>query len=135
MSVERHLAAQLKRIFDLDKVTFDRPGESQEQEAAFVEVSTAVVRIKDGREVARVTGTLRVFAAANKMPFGYFAKKIDAADPADTAGLMFYNFEENRGTFLNVVERSLEFTYLFDGQYDPAIGTLNQINLTISESE
>lgn len=131
---EKTMLAQLKRIFDLDKVTFDRPGESQEQEAAFVEVEKAQCRVKDARQIARVTGKLHVFAQLDKMPYGYFSKCIAEAPAEDTSSFYFYDFEENKGTFRNIVERSLGFIYLFDSQYDPAIGTLNQINLSISET-
>lgn len=131
---EKQLAAQLKRIFDLDKVSFDRPGQSQEQEAVFVEIESARARVKDKRQIARVTGTLRIFAQAEKLPYGYITKAIAAADPADTRGLFFYNFEENKGTFRNIAERSAQFLYLFDSQFDPNVGTLNQVNLSVSES-
>lgn len=131
---EKTLADCLKRIFDFDKVTFDRPGESQEQEGMFVEIDTTRCRIKDGRQIARASGTIRVFAENNKLPYGYFTKCISEADPDDTKGLFFFDFEENRGTFRNIAERSMGFVYLFDSQYDPAVGTLNQINLSYVES-
>jgi hypothetical protein len=127
---ERTLADQLKRIFGVDKVTFDVPGESQEQEGLFVAVDNARFRIKDARQVARVTGTVRIFASLDKMPYGYFARRLAQASAADTAGLFFFDFEENKGTFRNITERSAGFLYLFDSQYDPAIGTLNQVNLS-----
>lgn len=57
-------------------------------------------------------------------------KKISEADADDTRNLFFFDFEENKGTFRNIVERSMGFLYLFDSQYDPSIGTLNEITLT-----
>jgi len=131
---EKQLSSQLKRIFDFDKVSFDRPGESQEQEAVFIEVETAACKIKDKRQIARVTGKVHVFASLDKLPYGYFTKKIAEADVADVQGLFFYNFEENKGTYRNITERSMSFLYLFDSQYDPAIGIINQVNLSIAES-
>lgn len=124
------LQAQLKRIFDFDKVTFDLPSESQEQEGVFVQVESARWRIKDAKQIARVTGTIRVFANQDKLSYGYFNKKISEADADDTRNLFFFDFEENKGTFRNIVERSMGFLYLFDSQYDPSIGTLNEITLT-----
>ncbi len=131
---EKTLADQLKRIFDFDKVTYDTPGESQEQEGLFVAVETARTRVIDARQIAHVTGKLHVFAQAEKLPYGYFSKRLAAADPADTKGLYFYNFDENKGTHNNIAERTLSFVYLFDSQYDPAVGSITQINLSISES-
>lgn len=124
------LQAQLKRIFDFDKVTFDLPSESQEQEGVFVQVESARWRIKDAKQIARVTGTIRVFANQDKLAYGYFNKKISEAYADDTRNLFFFDFEENKGTFRNIVERSMGFLYLFDSQYDPSIGTLNEITLT-----
>lgn len=132
---ESSLSGKLQRIFDFDKVSFDRPGESQEQEGLFIEVESAKCRIVDGRQISRVTGTIRVFGQNNKLPYGYFSKCISEADPADTKSLFFYDFEENRGTFRNIAERAAGFLYLFDSQYDPAIGTLNQVNLSLEISE
>lgn len=133
MVFERTMADQLKRIFGMDKVTFDPPSESQEQEAVFIGIETVKTKVVDARQIARVTGTIRVFASADKMPYGYLAKRLQESAQADTQNFFFFN-EENRGTIRNIVERSVEFLYLFDSQFDPAIGTLTSVNLSISES-
>lgn len=132
---EPSLKAKLTRIFGLDKVTFDTPGESQEQEGMFISVDSAKMRIRDKRQIARVTGTIRVFASLDKMPFGFFSKSLANAAADDVKGLFFYDFEENKGTFRNIAERSMGFIYLFDSQYDPNLGILNEINLTYAENE
>lgn len=131
---EKRLAEQIGKILDMGKVSFDAPSESQEQEGVFIQVSRARTRVKAARQIAHVVGVIRVFAASNKLPYGYFAKKIEDA-PADLKrGLFFYDFEENAGKYRNIVERSVSFQYLFDSQYDPAIGTISTVNLSISES-
>lgn len=131
---EATLLSQLKRIFDLDKVTFDKPGESREQECAFVDVSKATTKVLDARQLARVTATLTVFAQVEKLPYGYFTKMIDAAAIADSRCFFFYDLEENKGTYRNISERSVSFVYFFDSQYDPAIGTITEIDLSIQET-
>ncbi len=131
---EKALKDKLTRIFDLDKVTYDLPSTSQEQEACFIAVEKAPCKILDGRQMARVTGKLHVFASLDKLPYGYFTKKIAEADWADTKDLFFFDFEENRGTFRNITERSLGFVYLYDSQYDPNVGELTSVNLSIAES-
>ncbi len=128
------LSEKLQRIFDLDKVSFDQPGESQEQECTFVVVENALTKIMDARQVARVTGKIHVFAQVEKLPYGYFAKRIAAADPGDTKDFFFYGFDENKGTFRNIAERTMSFVYLFDSQFDPAIGILNELTLSIAET-
>lgn len=129
------LQTKLKAIFDFDKVTFDNPSDSQEQEAVFVQIADARVKLKDGRQIARVTGMIRVFANSSKLPYGYFSKCLAEAEPEDTKDLFFHNFEENKGTFQNIAERSLEFVYFFDGQYDPNVGSITSINLEFAESQ
>lgn len=131
---EKKLQEQVQKIFSLKKVTFDAPGESQEQEAAFIQIENAKTRVKDGREIAQVAGTIRVFAPSNKLPYGFFAKQIDKASAEDRRGFFFHSFEENKGKFRNIVERSVQFQYLFDSQYDPALGSIESVNFEISET-
>lgn len=124
---EASLSDKLKRIFDLDKVTYASPSESQEQECIFIEIESAKNQIKDKRQVSRVLGKIRVFASSDKLPYGYFSKKIQAANTSDTRELFFYEIEENHGTFQNICERSLSFVYFYDSQYDPEQGTITSI--------
>jgi len=130
---ESALASKLKRIFDVDKSTFNLPSDIHEQECLFIQVDNARSTIKEGRQVCRVTGKLRYFANTDKLPYGYFAKKIQEAVPADTRNLFFYDIEENAGTFLNIAERSMSFVYFFDSQYDPDLGTLNEVTFEVAE--
>jgi hypothetical protein len=131
---EASLKAKLARIFDLDKVSFDRPSESQEQEACFIAIESARCRLRDKRQIARVTGKLHIFASLDKMPYGYLSKAIAKADAEDVKNLFFFDFEENQGTFRNITERSMGFVFLFDGQFDPSVGRIDEVNVTISES-
>lgn len=126
---ENELSEKLKNIFQLKKVTFQEPGESNEQETLFIEIETSRNKIKDGRFTARVSGRLTVFGNANKMPFGFFSKQIDKAKVDDKKDFFFTDFEENTKIINNIVERSLSFVYFFNGQFDPNIGTLNQIDI------
>lgn len=126
---EKVLKDRLERIFKLGKVTYDQPSDSKEQEAIFVDVKTSASKLIDARQIAKVEGQLICFANAEKMPFGYFAKCISSADPSDTKSL-FFGPEQNIGVIGNIAERKLDFTFLFDSQYDPAIGTITSVNLT-----
>jgi len=124
---------KLTRIFGIKKVTFDRPSDSKEQECVFIDVTKPQIKIVDAREIAKIEGVIRVFANSEKLPFGYFAKKIQLAKIEDTRGF-FFGPEENEGTFRNIAQRKFDFTFLFDSQYDPNIGTLESINLSYSET-
>lgn len=129
---EADLAERLERIFDFRKVSFDVPSESREQESMFVQIENAHVTIKDKIQKARVTGKIRVFASHDKLPYGYFAKRIAGADIEDTECFFFSEIDDNSGQFLNIAERSANFVYFFSSQYNPELGTMTSI--TISEA-
>lgn len=128
---EAALKAKIQRIFDLKKVTFNEPSESMEQECAFIRIQTCKSNIKDGLQVSDVRGTIVVYANGDKLPFSYFQKKIQEADPDDTKDLFFFDIEANAQVMQNIVERSMSFVYFFSGQYDPNLGTITSV--TISE--
>lgn len=126
---EKTLKDNLKKIFDLPRVTFDQPGESQEQDTLFVSVESSKNSIRDKRQIARVQGRLRVFTQNDKIPFGFLSKRIQEADPALTLPFFFFEFEENQPVYQNLVERSVGFVFFFDSQYDPEIGSMNSITI------
>lgn len=128
---EKSLKDKLKAIFDFDKVTFDLASVSKEQEGIFINVEKALSVIKEKRQYCRVNGKLSVFANADKLPYGYFAKKIQEADLDLTHDLFFFDLEENAGQFQNIVERSLSFIYFYNSQYDPAVGIINEVNFQV----
>ncbi len=131
---KKSLEDKLKRIFDLPGVTFDIPSESQEQEGAFVLVDLSKNRIRDGKEIAYVKGKIKVFSNSDKLPYGYFSKKIKEAKNEDTSQLIFFDLEENQGTFTNISERTLSFVYLYEAQYDPEQGTITSLDATYQEA-
>ncbi len=129
---EQELAEKFKRIFGLQKVTYDQPGESQEQECLFIDVEESKNRFLDQIQMAQVKGTGTIFANADKMPFGFMSKRIKDADHADTKDLFFHDIETNSNRFQNIVQRSFSFIYFYTGQYDPNLGTISTV--TIEES-
>lgn len=131
---ETALKEKIERIFDLDKVTFDSPSESQEQEGAFIEVEAPRVKIGDKKATARVTGKIRLFVQSDKMPFDYLMKKIAAAAPDDKKDLFFFDIGVSAGRFLNLDERTIGFVFFFNSQYNPNLGTINSINITVGDS-
>lgn len=130
---EKELEAKLKKIFKAQKVSYSQPSESKEQECLFVEIETSRNRFKDGRCVGRFEGNITMFGNADKMPFGYFAECIEQANPDDLKDIGFFNVESNSRIFQNIVQRTVEFTYFFNGQYDPAVGTMESVTLSTEE--
>lgn len=125
---ETALEEKLKKIFKVEKVSFSQPGESREQGCIFVEIENSRNAIKDGRQIARVSGNVVMFGPAEKLKFGFFSKAINAADSDDTKDLFFFDFETNTKLYQNLVQRGFSFVYFFNGQYDPDLGTLTSVN-------
>lgn len=134
---EASLKSKFEKIFQLKRTTFDTHGDpadvhsdSRQQECLFIEIVDSRNMIKDGKAVARVTGRAHVFCQNEKLPYGYFSKKIRNADKADTRDFFFYDLEQHDPFFLNIARRSFSFIYLFSTQYDPNLGLLNELEVT-----
>lgn len=128
--------ADLKRrfetIFDFPKTTYNAPNmETPEQDILFIQIFEAKSKISQGRQIARVTGSLVVFAQANKFPFGYLTKRIDKADREQTAPLFFHDIDtdvpNSPARVVNLHERRTGFVFLYDAQYDPTHGLLTSL--------
>lgn len=132
---ETELKAAFKEIFKVDKITFDEPGESREQECIFVEIENARPTIRDGQEIYKVTGNAIMIAQSDKMPFGFFGKALKQADPDTTKDFFFYALESNTRRFRNIVQRGFSFVYFFNGQYDPDIANIESVDLTVEIEE
>lgn len=122
------LKESLKKIFQLSKVTYDLPGESREQECLFVDVQSARNSIGKKKECSIVRGTIILYGSSDKIPFGFFSKKINQADAELTSNLCFYNMDENTRTIQNIVERRCNFIFLYSNEYDPEGGSLTSLD-------
>lgn len=131
---EKELADKFKAIFPVKKVTYDTPGESREQDCLFIEVEEPKFTFKDGRAIATVTGNAVMFGRNEDLKFGFFSKAIAGAPAALTKDLFFSDFESNTQRFRDIVQRGFSFTYFFNSQYDPAIGTITSVDVNIEES-
>jgi hypothetical protein len=127
---EAALEATFKAIFEVKKVTYNEISDSQEQGCIFIEVENSRNTIKDGRQRALVTGNALMFGPYEKMPFGFFSKKIAKADPALTKPFFFFDFETNTRRYGDIVQRGFGFVFLYDAQYDPAIGEISSLEFT-----
>lgn len=129
------MASTLSKIFGFKKVTFDAPAVSSsgtfEQETLFIELSEPNMRVTNGKAFGKIIGSLVVFAQVDKMPYGYFAKRIQQADKSLTKPFFFYDIDLNPvsspARFQNITERRVRFVYLYSAQYDPSHGSLTSI--------
>src|ERR1044072_854154 len=124
---EATLIDKFKKIFEVQRVRFDHPGATNDQDAPgtneqgtlFVEIEKSDNRIRDGIQHAKVTGKATMIAPNDELPFGYFSKCI-ARHGADTKDLFFYEIEENTRLHHNLVVRGFSFVFFFTGEYDRA---------------
>lgn len=135
---EKELADKFKAIFKCKDVTYDEPGikpdAAREQEVLFVEVENPKFTFKDGGVRAMVTGKAVMYGRNDALTFGYFAKGIAEAPASLTKDLFFKDMEGNARRFRDIVERGFSFTYFFNSQYDPAIGTITSVDINIEET-
>lgn len=127
---EKDLKEKIEKIFDM-RVTYDEPGESDEQEKLFVEITRARPKIKDGSETAMVEAQVSIFGNSDKMTFGFFMKQLDKADPVLKSKFFFFDLEQNARVFGNISQRSFSLVYFYSGQYDPEQGSITSIQNSI----
>lgn len=126
---EQALSDKFRRIFLVEKVTYDLPSDVEEQECLFVEVESCRSSIKDSRALARVTGSAFIFGNTEKLPYGFFAKKIKEAELDDVRNIFFFEIEDNGNRYRNIARRAFSFIYFFDSEYDPDQGELTAIEM------
>lgn len=129
---KRILEQKLKNIFKIDKVSFAAPSDTNEQNILFVEIKTCPLKVTESVSTCRATGKLTLFSVSEKIPFGYFHKRIYNSYMDDVKDLFFYNIEENTNYAGagNLVERSAEFVFFYKEQFDPAHGVITTLTLT-----
>lgn len=132
--MEKDLADKISRIFRIDRVTYDLPSDTEEQECVFIKIDASRNTFRPKRMVGRMVGAVTIYSQANKTPFGFFSKSIEQAQAADKKDLFFTNFEENVRVFGNLVERSASFTFFFSGEYNPNVGKIKKIDIEIEET-
>lgn len=131
---EQELADKFKSIFGVTKVTYDTPGESREQDCLFIEIENSKNNIRDGKAMGMVTGNAVMFQKNEALKFGFFSKAIALAPLELTKDLFFSEIESNTLRYRDLVQRGFSFTYFFNSQYDPSIGTITSVTTTVEES-
>jgi hypothetical protein len=130
------LSHKLSQIFGFKKTTFDAPSVNStsgsfEQDVLFVEINECSSRITNGKSYARVSGSLIVFSQVEKIPFGFFSKKIQQAESNLTKNFFFYDIDLNPANsparIQNITERRIRFVYLYSAQYDPEHGSITSL--------
>lgn len=131
---EKELADKFKAIFSLEKVTYDTPGESREQDTLFIEIENCQTKVTDGQVKGVATGNAVIFQKNSAVPFGFFQKAIARAPAELTKDLFFFDIEANTLRYRDIVQRGFSFTYLFSSQFDPATGSITSVTTTVEET-
>lgn len=134
----KELEKRLKNIFGFRKISFDAPSESFEQDTLFVDISEVRTNAAPGKASAYVRGSLSVFSQNDKLPYGYFNKRLQTASASLTKSLFFYDIDTNvlnsPARMQNISERRTSFVFLYSEQYDPNRGQLTQVNYSEEQS-
>ncbi len=131
---EKELAEKFKAIFKVKDVSYDAPGDAREQDKLWIEIENPKFNFTAKRAKAMITGRGTIFGPNESLTYGFIAAAIEKADPALTKDLFFSDFESNTNRFRDIVERGFSFTYFFNSQYDPAVGNMAGVNITIEET-
>ncbi len=136
----KDLLRRLEAIFQFDKTTMLAASDAYEQDTLFVEILSSRSRVSGangGTETARVVGTLIVFSQEDRLPYGFFTKRIEQAAADLKAPLFFYDIDvddvESPARLQNLHERRTSFLFLYDSQYDPDRGSLTSLTLSVNE--
>lgn len=134
----KNLELRLQRIFGFKKTTFLAPSDTFEQDTLFIEIHSARSRVTSnagGRETARVVGSLVVYSQGDRLPYGYFTKRIENAVFSDTKDLFFFEIDvddpQSPARLQNIHERRTNFVFFYNAQYDPNKGALTSIQLSL----
>lgn len=127
------LEARMKAIFGFEKVTLDAPSDSFEQDTLFIELQRPLTRTSEGKVFARVTGQVIVYSQDNKMPYGFFSKRIEKAGHELTKDFFFFDVDVNQenspARLQNISERRTSFVFFYSAQYDPKLGELTTLEM------
>ena len=130
------LIEKLEKIFLMKKTTMDAPSEDYEQDTLFIEIAEAKTTVSGSRIRCRVVGAVTVYSQVNKLPYGFFSKKIELAKPKDKAPFFFSEIDNDIASspsrVQNIHERRTNFVFIYDGQFDPNKGKLTSLQLECS---
>jgi hypothetical protein len=127
------LQEKLSKIFGFRKTTFDAPSDEYEQDTLFIEVQESFSRATNGKVLGKVTGSLVVYSQNNKLPYGFFAKRLTLADSALTRDLFLFDIDTDIASsparIQNINERRSRFVYLFRTDFDPSHGEMTSMDV------
>lgn len=127
--MEERIKSKLSSIFGM-RAKLEAVGEHQEQDVMFISLSRNRSTFKGSNISYRIEGDVTIYTQINKIPIGFFNKKIDLANADDKSSFFFFNIDENNQySIQNLCEKKLSFIYIDQEQFDPSKGQITELNL------
>lgn len=128
--MDKLLALKLKRIFGVKDVILGAPGDKQEQDVLFVGIERNRTSMTKNKINFMIEGVITMYSQIDKLPLGFFHKKVEQAKVQDKEGFFFHRFDEgSMYSIQNLCERTVSFVLVSSEQYDPDKGLLNRLEL------
>ena len=132
----KSLQEKLENIFGIKKTTFDAPSDQFEQDVLFIGIQNCFGRISGINSHLKIAGSITLYSQVDKLPYGFFQRRIEKAAFEDKKDLFFLNIdtdlENSPARMQNIHERRCDFVFLYSQQLDPNKGEIT--SLEISES-
>ena len=132
---KKDLEKKLINIFGINRIIFAEPSEDKEQEVLFVNIASSNCKIKNDRILAKVEGQIIIYVNQDKLPHGFFIKKLNKASIDDTESLFFHNIDNNEqyAGAIGLEKRTVDFVYFSNASYNPDMGEITSININEGE--
>lgn len=119
--VEDKIKDNLRKIFGVQKVTYDMANETsiREQGVLFVELGGTSGRA--GRNImrTRTEGVIRIYAKNGDLPHDFFIKKIEMAPPELQKPFFFFEMDRREQVYQDIVEGSVRFRFTASRDHNP----------------
>ena len=127
----KNLEEKLINIFGISRVSFAEPSAENEQNVLFVNITNCKTSFAAKNIYFEVRGGITLYSINERLPFGYFQRKIELAKKEDAERFFFYNIEENLqyGGQVGLTERTCDFVFTYSTDFNPNRGEINEINL------
>ncbi|WP_424244945.1 hypothetical protein Dip510_000052 [Elusimicrobium posterum] len=133
---KKALSADLKTIFGIDNIVFEKPENTAAQNCLCVDLSakTQPTTVQPGQEAARVTGSVSAIGAEeNQFPYGFLTKKIYLAPEEVESRFWFSRSEEPvipQDTENSQIKTyRTQFVYFYKAEYDAPSGFMTYAKL------
>ncbi len=126
---KKALERDLKAIFKVKKIVFQRIENALEQNILYVEISSAKTTVRRGAEFATVRGRIGIAGPLAGNPFGFFHKKLEDAPNALEKRFHFGKTEwqsENLPGW-EIKTQTIDFIYFYANEYYPVKGFITGI--------